>query len=482
MFKKFLSSFEILPLFLISLGITTRFLFFWKPSFSGDEAFHVLKAVSVSRGIFDLIRLNNIHAALTNIFLPILEHNHPPAEFLILLPMVPFEPREFFVRFWYVLLSILVIFVSYLLLKKNHKQIALSFLVLITTSAYAIWWSQTAMYHSLALAAGIFISILILIFSKKPNGKNLLLLSFSSSLALLIFQDFIFYLPAIVWAVFENRSRLKLSQIFVSIAVYLLIACIFYIPYIAYAIFGDRFHAGFNYVLNDKLTGRVNVGGNIVGYWNNFFAYRGVFTIWPFALLAVFLGRKIKYSKYLFLTILIYLTVYIFKSVTPFHYFVSILGPLMLLASEWISRQRSYRIIIFVILTLNLLGLVPIFAGKNNPQIVGQDSYDQLKKVGDLAKRCLGGDDETYISTADAWRSAYYFGRRSQLEQDGTEKRIETINWFLEGKAENVKLIHFKTGEIGEIEEENLKHLAFSSIQYDRDKVYIFKNCQLSSI
>ena len=90
---------------LLIFGLISRLWFFWRPIFSGDESLHVLKAVSVDRGLFDLIRGNQINIALTNIIDPILKHNHPPLEFLVLTLSAPLHPQELFARLNYIIIN-----------------------------------------------------------------------------------------------------------------------------------------------------------------------------------------------------------------------------------------------------------------------------------------------------------------------------------------------------------------------------------------
>src|SRR3990172_6195945 len=146
---KFLKS-HIFLIFLLLFSITARFWFFWQPSFSGDEAAHMSKAVSVARGVVDLVTFSNVQTAFKNTFFTIWEHNHAPLEFLILIPATVLEPREFWARFIHVFVNILTLISGYIFLKKVRGQrTALAFAVFFGTSIFVIWWSQIAMYLNL---------------------------------------------------------------------------------------------------------------------------------------------------------------------------------------------------------------------------------------------------------------------------------------------------------------------------------------------
>ena len=468
-------------LFLFSFSVIARLWYFWQPSFSGDEAAYMGQAVSVARGIADLLTFSNVQAGLKNTFFTIWAHNHAPLEFFILIPAVIFESREFWARFIYVFFNILVLTAGYFYLRKiRNQQVALGFLVFFGTSIYVIWWSQVAMYLSLAMASGVFITIALANFVARPQSKNLVYLALATVFGLLVFPDFIFYTPALLWAVWDKRNYLKIKNLTLPILILLFPLVVFYIPWVIYAFVGHAQGAGFNYVINYKLALQANIAGNIRSYWNNVFSYQGVITAWPFALLSAFNLKTIKYAKYLFLVILIYLFVYIVKSHVAFYYFVSILGPLFIIAADALTHFKNYVYrILLAVTVINIIGAVPLFKGVHNPFILGVAGKrtDHVREVGDIAKKCLTGQDETYISSHNAWKTAYYFGKRSLLERDGDEARLATISLFLEGQADSVKLIHYNSGQVeGQIEGELAKRAA-EILNFGNEKVFLFKKC-----
>ena len=208
---------EILLVILLFISsIILRFWFFWQPSFSGDEATYTTKAISIANGIVGLVNGSKIDIAFLNILRPILQHAHAPMEILILVPFVGLHPREFFLRLIYVLIGCLILIIAYLVLKKLRNQhVALAFLIMFGTSVYAIWWSQTAMYQSLSMAASIIISLSIINFYKNPSPKALLFLAISPALGLLVFPDFALFIPAILWLIYDKKVTLGSKTLFI---------------------------------------------------------------------------------------------------------------------------------------------------------------------------------------------------------------------------------------------------------------------------
>jgi len=467
------SSYFIIILF--SIAIISRLWFFWQPPFSGDEAIHMLRAVSISRGVFDLITLNQIDVAFQNIYTPILQHNHPLLEYLILIPSVFFEPRELFARLVYVVINLLALTFSYKILKKKFGiNASIIFLILAGTSIFLIYWSQSAMYISLAFFGGAFTTISIINFYLRSGKSSLYLLAVSFAASTLIFQDFIFYIPGIIWLLWDKRRKIKLKYICYALLLSVIIAGVFYLPYIIYGVLNWPKNMGFNYVIVSKLSSNVNIFRNIEGYWTNFFGAPGIFVTWPFIILFFRRVLQLGYSKYLLLTLLIYLFVFILRSVTPFLYFVSILGILMILSARVLSSIKYRALIVTLILIINTIPVLLILKGIHNPFLfTNLARYSQIKQIGILAKKCVIDENETYVSTADAWQAMYYFGRPSLFE----EERVEVINNFATNGNELIKFIHFQRGQISEEVQSKLESSALQKTYFNDDIVLIYKNC-----
>ena len=457
-----------------------RFWNFWTVDFTGDEAAHVRKAVSVATGVRDFIKLDNLQVAFKNIYTPIMEHNHPPLEFLILIPFGLLEPKEYFARLVYILIGTFALIFSYFFAKNIFgKKTAGYFFIFYGTSAYAIWWVQTAIYINLAISAGVFITLSIVNFYFKPDRKSLLLLFGSEAFGLLVFHDFIFFLPAVVWIIWDKRSFLKRTDFTMPVILFFLTAGVFYLNHIIYAFTVGPKYAGFNYVLDSKIPAQANIVTNLKGYWRNFFSYPGVVILLPFSALFLFFSEKHKYYKYFCSVLLIYIFVFVLKSPTPFHYFSSTYGILLLMAAIGISHMGS-RIrpaVIAIVMLINLLGFWRVFGGIHNPQFIDSFAPNNAEGISKIAKKCVVSDNETYISSDDPWKTAYYFGRPSTVERDGTGARIATIGDFLAGRLDEVVLIHVGDNLITREEHEKLSLRAHSKFLFDRETVYIFKNC-----
>lgn len=470
----------LLILLLLLITFVPRFWNFWTIDFTGDEATHVKKAVTVAVGFKNLATLDNVSTALKNIYIPILEHNHPPLEFLILIPFGLIEPREFFARLVYVVLGSLALILSYFFTRNIFdKRLAGYFFIFFGTSAYAIWWSQTAIYINFAIAFGVFITLSIVNFYKNPSHKSLLFLALSEAFGLYVFLDFIFYLPSIIWLIWNKRRLLKKNDLVLPIVTFLILTSIFYAPYLTYSLLGGPQFAGFNYVLNDKLAASPDVLRNLKGYWNNFIAYPGVFILFPFVFLALSFVKKLRYFKYLFLVIIIYFSVFILKSPTPFHYLASTLGIFLILASEGIDliKPQLRAFVVIFIITVNFIGFHKIFTGQHNPQLFDDKSPNNAKAISTIAKKCVTLDDETYISTDDPWKTGYYFGRHSTVEKDGVEARIETIEEFLNGKLTNIVLVHIRKDLVDQSIQSSLKAKAVTFQDFNDEVVYLYKEC-----
>lgn len=464
----------------IVVSIFLRFYYFWRPSFSSDEAHYVLKAIQILHGIKDFFLTKNFSVVNKNLFLPFLEHAHGPLEFMVIIPFVVFQPREFFARLPFVLISCVSLVAGFYCLKKlRNYQVAFIFTALLGTSRYVIWWSQTAMYQTLSISASLIIVIMLLRFLKKSSGRSLMLLSAGLGFGVLVFPDFLLFLPGIAWAVYDRRRFFFKKDIFAAGVLFFLIAGIYYIPWIGYSLINPQKEVGFNLLWGHKLSTVVNPVDNLRGFWGNFFGYPGIFPTWIFSLLSIFLIKKITYIKYLLLTIAICFFVYVFKAYLPYFYFVSTAALLILLAAEsLVALKKIGWFIFFATLLFQFVSLSPLLSGVPNRFVfIGGQPNDQIQKVGAVAKKCITKDNETFISTTDAGRQTYYFGRISNLYRDGTAARILTIESFLGGGLLEVKLIHVREGEIPRTMSEKLRQKAIKIIKYQDDLVYLFKKC-----
>ncbi len=473
---------DFLPVLLLAFSIILRFWGFWRPSFSGDEGHYVLKAIRILHGVKNLLLNQDRVIAWQNLTQPFLEHAHGPLEFLIMIPFVVFSPREFFIRLPFVFISCLTLILSFIFLEKlRNKKIALYFLILTGSSLYAVWWAQTAMYQTLSISASLMFALAMINFVKKSSCCSLLLLSTALAFGFLVFPDFLMFLPAVCWAVFDKKQFLKKKDVFLACLTVLAIAGVYYVPWIGYGLFWPEKNTGFSFLFSHKLSAAVSPSVNLKGFWGNFFSFPGVFPVWLVSLFSIFLIKKIVYLKYLLLTIVICATVYIFKAYLPYFYFVSIFSLFALLAAEWLASQKKMgSMIIAVIFLINVYGLKPLFSGTPNLFVFFEGQQDdQIQQAGETAKKCITNDNETYISTADAGRATYYFGRISTLYKDGTENRIETMRWFLAGAAPQVKMIHFRKGELSSNLEGKLRQKAKKELKYGIDIVFLYKKCKI---
>lgn len=168
--------------------------------------------------------------------------------------------------------------------------------------------------------------------------------------------------------------------------------------------------------------------------------------------------------------------VYIVKSPTPFFYFSSILGIFILLATRYLITIKNVSFVALGLLIINLATLISVFRSPN-PQIYDAKASSDIKSIGQIAKSCITNDNETYISTSDAWLTAYYFGRNSTLERDGDEERLATVDLFLNGYADQVKLIHLRKDLVDNKTHNALLFKALKTREYEKDLVFIFKDC-----
>lgn len=119
---------------------------------------------------------------------------------------------------------------------------------------------------------------------------------------------------------------------------------------------------------------------------------------------------------------------------------------------------------------------MPLIRGIHNPLIFSAEQQDRIRDIGRLARLCIPGEDETYISTEDT-RTNYYFGKLSKVYQDGADRRIERMRQFLEGDMDQVKLIHFRAGLLPADLEQALRSRAAYTVVYENDIALFFKDC-----
>ena len=94
-----------------------------------------------------------------------------------------------------------------------------------------------------------------------------------------------------------------------------------------------------------------------------------------------------------------------------------------------------------------------------------------------MIKPCLDGE-ETYISTEDAWRARYYFGRPMlptvEYEMTSDEQAVEQ---FLRGDLPQVTIIHIHVPLVSEVLINQLQIQAKHFRQIENHRIYFFKDC-----
>lgn len=490
LFKRSTKSFTRLPIFFIVIGIILRSWRFWILSFTGDEAAHMRKAVSVSRGLADLLTMSNPSVALQNIFLTIFQHNHPPLEFLLVLPSVPFEFREFYARSIYVIINILFLpFVYYLISKLRNKKIALYSLILFSTSMYLVWSSHLITHDSLVIIEGTLVGLAIIFFQKKPSGKSLFLLTSTLLLGFYTSIDFVLFLPVALFLVYKKRMNLDFTEVSKVGLFFIFVLSIFYLPYMLYAFLPNSPRiAGFNYYLKGKLNEiptifsiQLNFISALKSYYRDFFSKSGVFPVWVFAFLSIFISKKLKFINYLIATVLFFLFFNLIKYTTA-NFYMDFYGIIILLAAEWlVSKREIGKLFLVLTVIINLYGSLPLLRGDySKSPLAILPSDDQLKEVGKIAKTCLT-ENETYLSTVDPWRTFYYFGRPVLPAIEGDKalwSPAQAARRYLQGDLRNeIFLIHFREGDFDQELVDGLKTIAKKEFIFKKDRLLLFKSC-----
>lgn len=468
---------------LLVLSVIFRFWGFWKPSFSSDEATYIIRAFSVASKLSGFLS-GRISDADREIFLlQFLQHSHGPMEFIFMIPAIILRPRystaEFLVRLtWVIFSSATLIWSSIWLRRIRNQTLSLMFLVFYGISMYAIWWAQTAMYQSLSMAASIFFSLALIRFTSKPSNRSLFWMFASLAFGLLVFPDLILFLPAAVWAIYDQRHSITAKGVVAGVVFLIVAAGAFYAPWIWYSTLPGTEKVGFRFLLQQKLLATVNPFSNLAGFWQNFFSFPGVLVVWPISLFSVFLIRRVQYLKYLIFSVVLFSIVYITRAYIAYFYFVSIFPVLCLMAAEATiaAKKKMFLLIAAAALAVQLWGVIPLTRGVHNPLIFSAEQQDRIRDIGKLARLCIPGDDETYISTEDS-RTNYYFGKLSKVYQDGADRRIARMRQFLEGDMGQVKLIHFRAGLLPTDLEQTLRSRATWIIVYGNDIALFFKDC-----
>lgn len=470
-----------ISILILVFSIFLRFYFFWEPSFSSDEAHYVMSATRVLNGVRGLVLRRDTNAAIKNLTLPFLQHAHGPMEFLVIIPAIPFADREFFVRLVFVLISILSLAIAFIWSKRVKNLWTASFLVLfVGTSLYAVLWSQTAMYQTLAISVTLLIILAVLSFEKKQNRKNLFVLCFLHGLSLLIFPDLIIYSLATLWLIFDKRKYINKKDLGVGFLIFFLVAGSFYIPWIIYGIVGSDPGNGFRFLVSHKLASVPDPVLNFKTFLSNFFLYPGVFIMLPFAFLSLKKIKKTASLRYVWLVVVVATFIYVFKSYLPYFYFVSLFSSFAYLASEGtvVFKNKRVKMILFAaIFVINILGLIPFFNKSHNVFVFSGEKNDEIKKIGETIRKCGISDEETYLSTTDFGRAEYYFGRQSTNYQDGLQNRIKLMEDFEKGGYLNVKYVHFVKGELKSKLEKKLIKKSLSQAHFQNDVLLIYKKC-----
>ncbi|MCL5072242.1 MAG: glycosyltransferase family 39 protein, partial [Actinobacteria bacterium] len=239
------------------------------------------KAVSVTRGVLDFIKGERI-TGWQNIYLTVLQHNHPPLEFLLIIPAVPFKNRELIARIIYLSLNILFLIISYFISKKViNNKFALYLLAILSTSTYFIWTSRFVTHDSISIIVSTLIGLAIIYFYKTNNLKKALFFLFLClTIGLYSFIDFVLYLPIITLILYDRLKSNGVKPYLRPIVIFLIINCLFYVPYVFYSFIPNvPQSAGFNYYLNSKSNVlSLNLLKNLGIFYKDFFSKSGVFS------------------------------------------------------------------------------------------------------------------------------------------------------------------------------------------------------------
>ncbi len=189
--------------------------------------------------------------------------------------------------------------------------------------------------------------------------------------------------------------------------------------------------------------------------------------------------KKLPYLKYFIITILLVLIIET-PILTCCTNYLNILGFLFILSAEWLVLQKKIGVLLLSFLVfINLLTSVPFIYGQYNPFPNSRVTKDNIIEVGKIAKSCLSGD-ETYISTDDAWRTQYYFGRSvlPSLEAEQITDQEAVEKFFNSELPYNIVLIHINNNSVLPDSIKELKESATTYYKFGRDELFIFKDCQ----
>ncbi len=474
--------------FLILIGTLLRMWGFWRPSFTGDEAGHMTKAVQMVRGLADLLLIKNPRVALQNIFYPLLQHNHPPVEFLILLPAVPFQPREFTARLIYVSVSIGALLLGFFSIKRiRGKKVALAFLSFFSISTYIVWFSQPITF-GLNISGGLLASIGVLYFYEFPSRRSLSILFATLTFCLFISIDFILFLPSLLLLIFQKRKFLQSGEIIRTSILFILIVSVYYVPYIGYSFLPKspkgagfiHYRSYFTINRSQQVTGQYKQGLNyfLREKWDRFLGQPGIIVMWPFLIPALIFNKR---KSILFLWLMLIAVLLIEVPIIPCcTVYLNILGPVALIAAETVVILPLTSVFLSVIIIINLISTKPLLLGAPNPLIYRNWTFknDRIREVGKIVKPCFQGS-QTYISTEDAWRARYYFGQSMlpAVENEDWTKE-EAVKQFLKGYLDNaVVLIHIHVPQINPLVIEKAKLKAKRTVQIGDNQIFIYKDC-----
>lgn len=467
--------------FIILLGGIFRYWGCGTHNFNGDESAHIRKAVSVARGMVDLFKGPARTTGWQNIYLTIMQHNHPPLEFLLLIPAVPFANREFYARFIYITINIVFLLFNYFLSRKIYgRKFALYLLILLSTSTYFIWASRFATHDSLSIIISTLIGLSVINLYKTDNLKQAItLLFFSLTLGLLSFVNFIFYLPFILLILIERFKGKNIKIFIIPTCFFIIINGLFYLPYIIYSfsLFAPS-NAGFNYYLGSKTKIiSLDIIKNLQIFYRGFFSKSGVFPLWVFALIGGLTLTKYKFIKF-FNGIIITLLVINLIKLTTLNFYMEFYGLMVIIAVLWLIKiKKAGKILLILGVVFALYGNINIIKGdysKATAPVI--PATDKLKIIGEIAKKCLV-NNESYISTAIPWRTFYYFGRPVLPEvEGGFWTPLQAVEQYTNGKLQNeVTLIHFSTGQLPISTIEKIR--VYKEYTFGDDHLLILKQC-----
>ena len=299
--------------------------------------------------------------------------NHPPLYYLLLkFWTTVFGYSEISLRMPSVIFGLGTIYMTYLLGKKlfNSEKGSLVSTILLSTSQFHVYYSQEArMYSMVAFFAVLAVYSFLHLFEDRSNFKYWLL--FSSSITVMVFTDYmpVFLLPVFfVYAIFKKR-KMNWWYKFILSFVPIILAGIIWFP-----IFQKQ-SAGGAWLMKTLPEWKTLAGGanikQLLLVWMKFtlgrisladktFYY--LFTVVasiPFAILVTNALRPYKKNGFLFLWLLLPLTVSFLVSLffPAFIYFrlLFVLPAFYLITAMGVGNMKSGRILAGIIIAINIL-------------------------------------------------------------------------------------------------------------------------------